>query len=120
MAKRAGAKKSSAKKATAKKARTVAKRAGDARAARENAFKAFSMHITEEAGRRTFAELKAERPTTSAFSLTEPQPQNRDPEGPAKPTLGNALASDRSPTSPPPRWTATRAPSRASASRPCP
>ena len=98
MAKRAGAKKSSAKKATAKKARTVAKRAGDARAARENAFKAFSMHITEEAGRRTFAELKAERPTTSAFSLTEAQPQNLDPESAAKRILEHALASDTMPS----------------------
>ena len=99
MAKRAGAKKSSTKKPTAKKAKkVVTKRAGDARAMREGAFKAFSMHITEDAGRRTFAELKAERPTTSAFSLTAAQPQNLDPESAAKRILEHALASDTMPS----------------------
>ena len=99
MAKRAGAKKSSTKKPTAKKAKkVVTKRAGDARALREGAFKAFSMHITEDAGRRTFAELKAERPTTSAFSLTAAQPQNLDPESAAKRILEHALASDTMPS----------------------
>ncbi|HEX2366489.1 MAG TPA: M4 family metallopeptidase [Bradyrhizobium sp.] len=56
------------------------------------------MHITEDAGRRTFAELKAERPTTSAFSLTAAQPQNLDPESAAKRILEHALASDTMPS----------------------
>jgi len=94
MAKRAGAKKSAAKKA--KKA--AAKSASTARTARAAGFKAFAMHITEDNGRRTFAELKAERPTSSAFSLTATQPENLDPESAAKRILEHALASETMPS----------------------
>ena len=94
MAKRASAKKSTTKKAK----KTVAKRAGGARPPGAAGFKAFSMHITEDSGRRTFAELKADRPSSSAFSLTVTQPQNLDPESAAKRILDHALASDTMPS----------------------
>jgi Zn-dependent metalloprotease len=94
MAKRASAKKSTAKKAK----KTAPKRAGGARPPAAAGFKAFAMHITEDAGRRTFAELKAERPSSSAFSLSATQPQNLDPESAAKRILEHALASDTMPS----------------------
>lgn len=99
MAKRASAKKSTAKKAK----KTAAKRAGGARPPMAAGFKAFSMHITEDAGRRTFAELKADRPSSGAFSLTATQPQNLDPESAAKRILEHALASETMPSFTAPR-----------------
>ena len=94
MAKRASAKKSTPKKAK----KTAAKRGGAARPPGASGFKAFAMHVTEDTGRRTFAELKAERPSTSAFSLDAAQPQNLDPESAAKRILEHALASDTMPS----------------------
>ena len=93
MAKRAGAKKS-AKAAT----NSPRKRAGGAPPSTGSGFKTLAMHITEESGRRSFDALKAERPSSSAFSLTATQPQNLDPESAAKRILEHALASDTMPS----------------------
>jgi Zn-dependent metalloprotease len=57
-----------------------------------------AMHVTEAAGRRTFAALKADRPATSAFALTESHPANLDPESAAKRILAHAFASAAMPS----------------------
>jgi Zn-dependent metalloprotease len=93
MAKRAVAKKSG--KAATKKAR---KRASGAPPSKAAGFKTLAMHITEESGRRSFDALKADRPSSSAFSLTATQPQNLDPESAAKRILEHALESDAVPS----------------------
>ena len=93
MAKRASAKKS-AKAAT----NSPRKRASGAPPSSGSGFKTLAMHITEESGRRSFDALKAERPSSSAFSLTATQPQNLDPESAAKRILEHALASETMPS----------------------
>src|SRR5262249_35917186 len=82
-------------KSAAKKAR---KSAGGAPPSRASGFKSLAMHITEDSGRRSFEALKAERPSTSAFSITATQPQNLDPESAAKRILEHALESDAVPS----------------------
>lgn len=93
--KAAKAKKATAKKSTAKKAATPA---GPQPPGWGSGFKTLAMHVTEESGRRTFDALKAERPASSAFSLSVSQPENLDPESAAKRILEHALASEAMPS----------------------
>jgi Zn-dependent metalloprotease len=85
-----------AKKASKKASKKTAKRAPAARPS--SGFKSLAMHVTETKGRDTFAALKAERPASSAFSLTASQPENLDPESAAKRILEHALASEAMPS----------------------
>jgi len=61
-------------------------------------FRAVAMHITEKAGRRTFAALKADRPAASVFSHPACQPEYLDPESAAKRILEHAFASKAMPS----------------------
>jgi Zn-dependent metalloprotease len=88
------AKKATAKKATAKKAATAA----SPQRAWASGFKALAMHVTEDSGRQAFEALTAERPASSAFSLSVNQPENLDPESAAKRILEHALASEAMPS----------------------
>jgi Zn-dependent metalloprotease len=88
-----------AKKTSKKASKTAAKRAPPARPSiKASGFKSLAMHMTETKGRDTFAALKAERPASSAFSLTASQPENLDPESAAKRILEHALASEAMPS----------------------
>jgi Zn-dependent metalloprotease len=64
----------------------------------KSGFKTFALHVTEQAGRDTFAKLRAERPTFAAFALDSGQPSKLDPESAAKRILQHTLASDAVPS----------------------
>jgi Zn-dependent metalloprotease len=64
----------------------------------KGSFRAVAMHVTEEAGRSTFAALKADRPATPFFSHPDLKPQNLDPESAAKRILAHAFASEAMPS----------------------
>jgi Zn-dependent metalloprotease len=69
----------------------------------KSGFRAVAMHVTEEAGRSTFAALKADRAATSFFSHRNLKPENLDPESAAKRILAHAFASETMPSLTAPR-----------------
>jgi Zn-dependent metalloprotease len=86
-----------------KKASAIKSSKGVAAPPPKSGFRAVAMHVTEEAGRSTFAALKADRPATSLFSHPALQPEDLDPESAAKRILAHAFASEAMPSLTTPR-----------------